>query len=254
MHLLQDKVAIISGAGHPKGIGKATAALFLTHGARLALLDIDQAAVEQTARELDPSGQRVRAWACDISSRDQCFAVVQQVAEWTGQQVDVLVNNAGLTQKNPFLNISEADLDKILSVNLKGTFYLSQAVAPLMAQRQAGAIVCISSMSAQQGGGVFGGSHYCAAKSGVLGLARAMARELGPMGIRVNSITPGLITTDFSRTGRSDEAKDEQVKDCPLQRAGRPHEIAGGCLFLASELSSYMTGEILNINGGAYMN
>lgn len=254
MQLLSDKVAIISGAGHPKGIGKATARLFLEHGARVAILDIDQAAVNATAQELDPSGQQLQAFACDIANREQCLDVVQKISQWSQQKIDILVNNAGLTQKNPFLNISEEDLDRIVNVNLKGTFYLSQAVAPLMARGASGSIICISSMSAQQGGGVFGGAHYCAAKSGVLGLARSMAKELGPRGIRVNSITPGLITTDFSRTGRSDEDKDAQLKDCPLQRAGRPHEIAGGCLFLASSLSSYMTGEILNINGGAYMN
>src|SRR5690606_30425967 len=115
-------------------------------------------------------------------------------------------------------------------------------------------IICISSLSAQNGGGIFGGAHYCGAKAGVLGMMRAMAKEFGPSSVRVNAIAPGLITTDFSRTGRSDESKDESARDWPLRRAGRPHEIAGGCLFLASDLSSYVTGTTLDINGGACMN
>ena len=138
-------------------------------------------------------------------------------------------------------------------MTLRGTMQLSQAVIPVMRAQRSGSIVNISSMSALQGGGVFGGAHYCAAKAGVLGLTRALARELGPDGIRANAITPGLIVTDFSRSGTPDEAKHAMGQAWPLQRAGSPIEIGGACLFLASDLSSYVTGITLDVNGGAYM-
>jgi NAD(P)-dependent dehydrogenase (short-subunit alcohol dehydrogenase family) len=130
---------------------------------------------------------------------------------------------------------------------------LTQAALPTLRAQRAGSIVNISSLSAQQGGGIFGGAHYCAAKAGVLGYTRALARELGPEGIRANAIAPGLIITDFSRSGRSDEEKDASAQSWPLQRAGRPVELASASLFLASDLSSFVTGATLDVNGGAYL-
>lgn len=254
MKLLQDRVAVISGAAHPKGIGKATARLFLEHGARVAMLDLDEARIQESAADLGAAPTQLLALACDVGSDQQCRAAVDQIAAWSGGVVDVLVNNAAITQKATFRDITPADFERILRVNLTGVFNLSQAVIPLMIQRGAGSIISISSLSAQNGGGIFGGAHYCAAKAGVLGITRAMAKEFGEHKIRVNAIAPGLITTDFSRTGRSDESKDDAAQGWPLRRAGRPHEVAGGCLFLASDLSSYITGTTLDINGGAHMN
>lgn len=252
MPLLAGKVAVISGASHPKGIGKATARLFVAHGARVAILDLDDGLAEAAARDIDP--EHVLAVRCDVSDPAHCADAIDRVAAWSAGRIDVLVNNAAITQKAAFQDISVADFDKVASVNLGGVFYLSRAVVPRMAAQSSGSIVCMSSMSAQNGGGVFGGAHYCGAKAGVLGLMRAMAKELGPGGIRVNAIAPGLITTDFSRTGRSDESKDALAQSWPLQRAGRPHEVASACLFLASDLSSYITGTTLDVNGGACMN
>lgn len=254
MNLLEDRVAVISGAAHPKGIGKATARLFLEHGARVAILDLDETRIQESAADLGAPASRLIALACDVGDAAHCRAAIDSVADWAGGRVDVLVNNAAITQKATFQEITPLDFDRILRVNLTGVFNLTQAVAPLMIARQAGSIVSISSLSAQNGGGIFGGAHYCAAKAGVQGITRAMAKEFGPNGIRANAIAPGLITTDFSRTGRSDESKDEAAQGWPLRRAGRPHEIAGGCLFLASDLSSYITGTTLDINGGAHMN
>ena len=254
MKLLQDRVAVISGAAHPKGIGKATAKLFLEHGARVAILDLDEARILESAADLGAAPSQLLALPCDVGSDQQCRTAIDKVAEWSGGAIDVLVNNAAITQKATYRDISPTDFDRILRVNLTGVFNLSQAVIPLMIHRQAGSIISISSLSAQNGGGIFGGAHYCAAKAGVLGITRAMAKEFGEHKIRVNAIAPGLITTDFSRTGRSDESKDEAAQGWPLRRAGRPHEIAGGCLFLASDLSSYITGTTLDINGGAHMN
>nr|MBF0683797.1 SDR family oxidoreductase [Pseudomonas sp.] len=254
MKLLENRVVVISGASHPKGIGKATARLFVEHGARVAILDLDAELARQAARDIDCDSSKITAFRCDVSRLDECERAISQIAEWSSGRIDVLVNNAAITQRAIFEEISEADFDRITSVNLRGVFFLSKAVLPTMVAQASGSVICISSLSAQNGGGIFGGAHYCGAKAGVLGMTRAMAKEFGPSGVRVNAIAPGLITTDFSRTGRSDESKDESARDWPLRRAGRPHEVASGCLFLASDLSSYITGTTLDINGGAYMN
>ena len=253
--LLEGRVAVISGAGRDRGIGKATAKLFAAHGASVALLDLDESEVQAAAADLAAGGANAIGIVCDVSQPDSCKAAIGRVLAWPAShgRIDVLVNNAGLTQRKRVADISVEDYSRITEVVLAGTLRLSQAVMPAMRSQRAGSIICISSMSAQQGGGVFGGAHYCAAKAGVLGLVRAMARELGPDGIRANAVTPGLILTDFSRSGATDESKHALGKDWPLGRAGDPAEIAGACLFLASDLSSYVTGVTLDVNGGAYM-
>jgi NAD(P)-dependent dehydrogenase (short-subunit alcohol dehydrogenase family) len=165
-------------------------------------------------------------------------------------RIDILVNNAGITQPVKTLEITGADYDRILDVSLRGTLYMSQAVLPAMRKQQSGAIVCISSVSAQRGGGIFGGPHYSAAKAGVLGLARAMAREFGSEGIRVNCITPGLIETDITQGKLTPDRKKEIEGTIPLARLGRADDVAGACVFLASDLSAYCTGITLDVNGG----
>ncbi|RZL93975.1 MAG: SDR family oxidoreductase [Variovorax sp.] len=253
--LLAGRMAVISGAGRPRGIGRATARLFMAHGARVALLDVDEEETRAAAADLNQTTgtDHARGWACNVADAAACAAAIDGVLAWSGGRLDVLVNNAGLTQKRGVAEISEADYDTITDVVLRGTLLLSQAALPAMRARHGGSIVNVSSMSAQQGGGIFGGAHYCAAKAGVLGLTRAMARELGSEGIRVNAIAPGLVLTDFSRTGRSDDDKHASGAGWPLPRAGHAAEIAGACLFLASDLSSYVTGTTIDVNGGAHM-
>ena len=165
-------------------------------------------------------------------------------------RIDVLVNNAGITQPRKTVDITAQDYDAVLDVSLRGTLYMSQAVIPAMQRQRGGSIVCISSVSAQRGGGILGGPHYSAAKAGVLGLARAMARELGIDQIRVNSITPGLIQTDISKGKLTEERKAEIAESIPLARLGVADDVAGACLYLASDLSSYCTGITLDVNGG----
>jgi NAD(P)-dependent dehydrogenase (short-subunit alcohol dehydrogenase family) len=165
-------------------------------------------------------------------------------------QVDVLVNNAGITQPVKVLDITPSDLQRILDVNLNGVLYLSQAFIPHMRERKRGSIACMSSVSAQRGGGIFGGPHYSAAKAGVLGLAKAMARELGADGIRVNCVTPGLIQTDITGGKLTDEMRQEILKGIPLGRLGNAEDVAGVYLFLASDLSAYLTGAVIDVNGG----
>lgn len=244
--LLDDKVAVISGAASPRGIGRATARLFAEHGARVVILDLDEAASAQAAREL---GEGHRGFACDVTDRQSTRRAADAVLQAFGQ-VDVLVNNAGVTQPLKIMEIEPPNYEYVLDVSLRGTLYLSQAFIPHMRARGRGSIACMSSVSAQRGGGIFGGPHYSAAKAGVAGLARAMARELGPDGIRVNSVTPGLIQTGITGDTLTGTMRAEVVKTIPLSRLGQAHEVAGVFLFLAADLSSYVTGATIDVNGG----
>jgi NAD(P)-dependent dehydrogenase (short-subunit alcohol dehydrogenase family) len=185
--LLSDKVCIITGAASKRGIGLATARLFVRHGGRAVILDLDGGQAAAAAAEL---GDAHRGFACNVTDRNACVAAVDRVVGELGR-VDVLINNAGITQPLRIMGIAPENYDAVTDVNLRGTLYMCQAAIPHMRKQRAGSIICMSSVSAQRGGGIFGGPHYSAAKAGVLGLANAMARELGPDGIRVNSVTPG---------------------------------------------------------------
>ena len=244
--MLNGKTAVISGAASARGIGLATAHLFAQHGARVAILDIDGAGAERAAREL---GERHIGLHCDVSDRASCEAAARRAIEAFGA-IDVLVNNAGITQPVKIMEITEADWRRVVDVNMAGVLHLSQAFIPHMRERRQGSIACMSSVSAQRGGGIFGGPHYAAAKAGVLGLAKAMARELGPDGIRVNAVTPGLIQTDITGGLLTDEMRREILKGIPLNRLGEARDVANIYLFLASDLSAYVTGAVIDVNGG----
>ena len=244
--LLDNKTIIVTGAASPRGIGKATARALAAHGARIAILDLRREDAEAAAAEL---GTNHLGLACDVTDRDACVAAARATLERYGR-IDGLVNNAGITQPVRTLDISGRDFDAIVDVNLRGTLYMSQAVLPAMKEQRGGSIVCMSSVSAQRGGGIFGGPHYSAAKAGVLGLGKAMARELGPDGIRVNSITPGLIQTDITGGKLTDEMRQEIIKGIPLSRLGTADDVAAIYLFLASDLSAYVTGAVIDVNGG----
>ena len=246
MLLLENKVAVITGGAGPNGLGFATARLMAAHGARVAVIDLINAEPATAAARL---GADHLGLVGDVTDKASCQAAIAAVLEAYGH-VDVLVNNAGITQPVKTLDITGGDYDRVLDVSLRGTLYMSQAVLPAMQRHKSGSIVCISSVSAQRGGGIFGGPHYSAAKAGVLGLARAMAREFGPENIRVNSITPGLIGTDITRGKLSEEQKAEIAATIPLSRLGRADDVAGACVFLASDLSGYCTGITLDVNGG----
>jgi NAD(P)-dependent dehydrogenase (short-subunit alcohol dehydrogenase family) len=245
--LLKGKTAVISGGASVRGIGLATARLFAEHGARVAILDLDQRACETAVATLSGTGHS--GLVCDVTDRAACIAAATTVLATFGQ-VDILINNAGITQPVKFLDIGPENYDAVLDVNLRGTLYLCQAFIPHMRARRAGSIACMSSVSAQRGGGVFGGPHYAAAKGGVLGLAKAMAREFGPDGIRVNCVTPGLIQTDITGGKLTDAMRADILKGIPLNRLGDAADVAGAFLFLASGLSGYITGAVIDVNGG----
>jgi len=249
--LLQGKVAAISGAAGRRGIGLATARLFASHGASVAILDLDETAAMEAAATLsaDQEGQRHLGLACDVADRSSTIAAAQSVLAHFGH-AHILINNAGISQPARTMEIEPADWDRILDVNLRGVLNLSQAFIPHFRSRRAGSIVCMSSVSAQRGGGIFGGPHYAAAKAGVLGLAKAMARELGPDGIRVNCVTPGLVETDITGDALTPAMKAEIASGIPLGRIGAPDDVAGVYLFLASDLSRYVTGAVIDVNGG----
>lgn len=244
--LLKDKVAVITGGAGLNGLGYATARQMAAHGAQVAILDLSRAEPAGAAARL---GDGHLGLVADVTEKASCEAAAAEVLKVLGR-IDILINNAGITQPVKTLEITGADYDRILDVNLRGTLYMSQAVLPAMRQHQSGSIVCISSVSAQRGGGIFGGPHYSAAKAGVLGLARAMAREFGIEGIRVNCITPGLIETDITQGKLTPERKKEIAESIPLARLGAASDVAGACVFLASDLSAYCTGITLDVNGG----
>lgn len=244
--LLSGRTAVISGAAGPRGIGFATAKLFAEHGARVAILDIDGAATQAAAAGL---GSGHAGIVCDVTDPKACQRATAQAIDQLGK-IDVLINNAGITQPVKLMEIDPSSWRRIIDVNMTGVLNLSQAVVPHMRERKSGSIVCMSSVSAQRGGGIFGGPHYSAAKAGVLGLAKAMARELGPDNIRVNCVTPGLIQTDITAGKLTDAAKAEILKGIPLGRLGAAEDVARIYLFLASDLSGYTTGAVIDVNGG----
>ena len=248
MRLLEGKTAIVTGAASRNGLGKATARLFARHGARVAILDLDAGAAREAAGDVEGEGHL--GLACDVTDKAACDAVAAEVIAAFGQ-VDVLVNNAGITQPLRLMDIQPQHYDAVLDVNLRGTLYMSQAVIPHMRGRRQGSIVNLSSVSAQRGGGIFGGPHYSAAKAGILGLTKAMARELAPDGIRSNAICPGFIATDITAGKLTEEMRAAVLAGIPMGRAGTADDVAGCALFLASDLSAYVTGSEVDVNGGS---
>lgn len=244
--LLKNKVAVITGGAGLNGLGFATATMMAEQGAKVVILDLEGANPHAAAERL---GSGHLGLVGNVTDKASCEAAVAKINAQYGR-IDILVNNAGITQPAKFLEITGSDYDRILDVSLRGTLYASQAVLPTMVAQNSGSIVCISSVSAQRGGGILGGPHYSAAKAGVLGLARAMAREYGGNNIRVNCVTPGLIATDINKGKIPEDKRQGILNGIPLARIGEPNDVAGCVVFLASDLSKYCTGVTLDVNGG----
>jgi NAD(P)-dependent dehydrogenase (short-subunit alcohol dehydrogenase family) len=244
--LLKDKVAMITGGAGRNGLGYATAKMMAAQGARVAILDLASADPAGAAADLGPGHIGVIA---NVTDKAACEAAAAEVLAKLGR-IDILFNNAGITQPRKTLDISGADYDAVMDVSLRGMLYMSQAVIPAMRAQKSGSIVNTSSVSAQRGGGILGGPHYSAAKAGMLGLGRAMAREFGIDGIRVNAVTPGLIATDINKGLIPDDRMKGILEQIPLNRIGEPNDVAGCVVFLASDLAKYLTGVTLDVNGG----
>jgi NAD(P)-dependent dehydrogenase (short-subunit alcohol dehydrogenase family) len=245
--LLPDKIAVVTGAGSRQGIGFAAARLFAKQGARVALVDTDADALAAAAADL---GEAALPIVADVRFEAECKSALAQVkARWGG--VDILVNNAGVIQARRTLAISREDYDFVMDVNLRGVLQMSQQALAVMSAGSS--IVCIASIAAQRGGGLMGGPHYAASKGGVLALVKSMAREFGPAGIRVNAVNPGVIRTGMTAGAYDGEVREKVISTIPLGRFGEPDDVASACLFLASDLSAYITGAAIDVNGGLHI-
>lgn len=248
MKLLEGKVALITGAG--RGIGKAVAMRFAEQGADIAFTDLELSEmVLATKTELEQFGVRVQAYASDAADFEQSHAVVEQIMADFGR-IDILVNNAGITKDGLMLRMSEAQWDAVINVNLKSAFNFVHAVTPIMARQRGGSIINMSSVVGVSGNA--GQCNYSASKAGMIGLAKSIAKEMGSRGIRANCIAPGFIITEM--TGKlSEEVREQWAKAIPLRRGGTPEDVANVALFLASDLSSYVSGQVIHCCGGMNM-
>ena len=244
MKLLEGKVALVTGAG--RGIGKAIALRYAEAGADVAFTDLAiNEAVEQTVKELEAMGVKAKAYASNAANFDETHDVVKQVVEDFGR-IDVLVNNAGITKDGLMMRLSEAQWDAVINVNLKSAFNFIHAVTPIMAKQRSGSIINMSSVVGVSGNA--GQCNYSASKAGMIGLAKSIAKEMGPRGIRANCIAPGFIITEMTNQ-LSQEIKDQWAAQIPLRRGGTPEDVANVALFLASDLSSYVSGQVIHCCG-----
>ncbi len=242
---LQDRVAIVTGAG--RGIGLAIAQTFAREGARVALCDVKVAFLDDALTAIHSFGGEALAFEMDVTVRAQIEEVVRQVLDKWGR-VDILVNNAGIYEVLPVEEITEEQWDRLLAVNLKGALLCCQAVIPVMKRQGSGRIINMAS-SAGKAGALLAGAHYAVSKAGLMCLAKQMARELGPHGITANAVAPGRIDTPMIHTV-SDEENDAFSQRTPLGRLGTAQDVANAVLFLASDEASFITGEVMDVNGG----
>ncbi len=245
MGLLEGKVALITGAA--RGIGKAIALKFAEEGADVAFTDlVINEAAEQTVAELEAFGHKVKAYASNAASFDETHAVVDEILKEFGC-IDILVNNAGITKDGLMLRMSEQQWDAVLTVNLKSAFNFIHALTPVMAKQRGGSIISMSSVVGVSGNA--GQCNYSASKAGLIGLTKSIAKEMGPRGIRANCIAPGFIISDMT-AALPDDVREQWVKTIPLRRGGTPEDVAKVALFLASDLSAYVSGQVIHCCGG----
>lgn len=244
MKLLEGKVAIVTGAA--RGIGKAIALKFASEGASVAFTDlnIDDNALA-TQKEIEAMGVKGKAYASNAANFEDTAAVVAEIVKDFGR-VDILVNNAGITRDGLMMRMSEQQWDMVINVNLKSAFNFIHAVTPVMMKQKAGSIINMASVVGVSGNA--GQANYSASKAGMIGLAKSMAKELGPRGIRANAIAPGFIMTDMTNA-LSNEVKAEWAKQIPLRRGGTPEDVANAATFLASDLAGYVSGQVIHVCG-----
>jgi 3-oxoacyl-[acyl-carrier protein] reductase len=245
--MLSDKVAIVTGAS--RGIGREIALALASQGAKVVASARNAEALAKLTAEIKSQGGDALAVVGDVAVEDDANNLVKQAVEAYGQ-VDIFINNAGITRDGLLLRMKNADWDAVLDTNLKGAFLCTRAVARVMSKQRSGRIINISSVVGEMGNA--GQANYCASKAGLLGLTKSVARELARRNVTVNAITPGFITTEMTEdmTEKAQEAMTEQI---PLGRPGSAKDVANAVIFLASEQSAYITGQVLGVNGGMYM-
>lgn len=248
MELLKGKVALITGAA--RGIGKSIALKFASEGADIAFTDLAiNEAAEETVKEIEAMGVKCKAYASNAANFDDTHAVVKEIHADFGH-IDVLVNNAGITKDGLMMRMDEAQWDAVIGVNLKSAFNYIHALTPIMMRQKGGSIINMSSVVGVSGNA--GQANYSASKAGMIGLAKSIAKEIGSRNIRANCIAPGFIMTEM--TGQlTDEVKKEWAKQIPLRRGGTPEDVANVATFLASDLSSYVSGQVIHCCGGMNM-
>lgn len=248
--MLQGKVAIVT-ASAGAGIGRATVKLLAREGADVVVSDTHPKRIDIVAEEIrKETGREALAVRCDVRNKDEVEKLMAQTVNRFGR-IDILVNNAGITKLVSVLEMDDETWDLVINVNLRGTFYCCRAVLPTMLAQKSGAIVNLSSMMGWLGGPTE--SHYSAAKAGIVGFTKSLAKEVAPQGIRVNAVAPGLIYNEFLGRNVPKEAIDRMTNETPIGRAGEPEDIAKAVLYLVSDQSSFVVGETLSVSGGLYM-
>lgn len=248
MKLLENKVALITGAG--RGIGRAIAYKYATEGADVAITDLNiDEGVQVFVEELKGLGVRAASYASNAADFDAAHTVVEQIKADFGR-IDILVNNAGITRDGLMMRMTEQQWDAVINVNLKSAFNMIHAVTPIMMGQRTGSIINMASVVGVSGNA--GQSNYSASKAGMIGLAKSVAKELGSRGVRANAIAPGFIITDMTAV-LSEEVKKQWAAQIPLRRGGTPEDVANVATFLGSDLSSYVTGQVVHVCGGMNM-
>lgn len=245
---MHNQVAVVTGAG--RGIGFAISRTLLNHGAKVALLDYHLPQVEEVALLLDKSGENVIPLKVDVSEQKQVENAIGKIKETWGR-IDAIVNNAGVHELIPLLELTDLQFERMLGINLLGTYHCTQTVLPTMVSQGGGSVVAISSVAGVLGSKI-GAAHYSASKGAIIPFIRSIAREMGPSGIRANCIAPGLISTPMT-AGFGEFEIDAYTKGIPLARIGKPEDIADAAVFLCSNASRYVTGQVLSVCGGALM-
>lgn len=242
--LLENKVALITGAA--RGIGKQIALLYAREGANIAFTDLElNEAAQATRDEIAELGVQVAFYASNAADFEAAHQVVEQVVKDFGQ-LDILVNNAGITRDTLLMRMTEAQWDSVINVNLKSAFNFTHAATPIMMRQRSGSIISLSSVVGINGNA--GQANYAASKAGIIALTKSVAKELGARGVRANAIAPGFIITDMTKA-LSEETLKQFVTMIPMRRGGEPQEVAKVALFLASDLSSYVSGQVIQVNG-----
>ncbi len=244
---LKDKAAIVTGGA--RGIGKEIALMFAREGANVAICDVNEDALREACQEIEALDREALGLKIDVTSMDQVEGMVQKILDKWGK-IDILVNNAGITRDGLLLRMKESDWDAVLNVNLKGTFNCTKAAAKVMMKQRCGKVVNIASIIGLMGNA--GQCNYAASKGGVVSFTKSIAKELASRSINVNAIAPGFIKTAMTDK-LSDELKQTMLKLIPLNRFGEPADVAKAALFLVSEESSYLTGQVIKVDGGMVM-